>query len=333
MPTPPITIAPLTAADQDAVRAIYDEGIADGNATFETAAPTWEAWDAGHLPACRLVARAGDDVVGWVALSPVSGRCVYGGVAELSIYVARRARGRGVGGALLAALVEASEQAGIWTVQAGVFPENHASLAVCRAHGFRVVGVRERLGRQGDRWRDVVLLERRSARVGGPAPAAPPVAAEIVEVTEGRGALCRRILDALPAWFGIPEAVDDYVRGVETLPTYAVEVAGARVGLVALREHLAASAEIYVMGVLPAHHRRGLGRLLIGAALDHARRRGLRLLTVKTLGPSRPNDEYARTRAFYAAAGFVPVEELPLWGPTNPCLIMARPVELASPRG
>jgi L-amino acid N-acyltransferase YncA len=152
--------------DWDAVRAIYREGIATGNATFEADAPAWEAWDKCHLRACRLVARADGRVMGWAALSPVSGRCVYAGVAEVSIYVAASARGQGIGQALLAALVEASEQAGLWTLQAGIFPENTASIALHRAHGFREVGRREHIGQMNGVWRDVVLMERRSQVVG-----------------------------------------------------------------------------------------------------------------------------------------------------------------------
>ena len=126
--------------------------------------PEWPEWDAGHLPDCRLVARRGDEILGWVALSPVSGRCVYAGVAEVSIYVAARACGLGVGRALMRAVIAASEEHGIWTLQAGVFPENSASIALLKGCGFREVGIRERLGKMDDRWRDVVLLERRSSR-------------------------------------------------------------------------------------------------------------------------------------------------------------------------
>jgi len=152
--------------DWDAVRAIYLEGIATRNATFEQSAPDWEAWDRGHLTCCRLVARIGGEVLGWTALSPVSNRRVYAGVAEFSIYVAERARGRGIGTALLKALIEASEREGIWTLQSGIFPENAASLELCRRCGFRIVGTRERIGSMDGRWRDVVLLERRSAFAG-----------------------------------------------------------------------------------------------------------------------------------------------------------------------
>jgi len=161
-----ILIESLTPGDWEAVRAIYCEGIATGNATFETQPPDWPAWDQKHLPEARLVAKEGGVVVGWVALSPVSSRWVYRGVAEVSIYIATAARGRGVGRALLAAAVAASERVGIWTLQAGIFPENVASLALHERCGFRRVGVRERLGQMNGAWRDVVLMERRS-RVAG----------------------------------------------------------------------------------------------------------------------------------------------------------------------
>jgi L-amino acid N-acyltransferase YncA len=159
-------IRPLTAADWPAVRGIYEEGIAGGDATFETAAPGWTDWDRAHLAGHRLVAVAGGRVVGWAALSPTSARPAYAGVAEASLYVAGAAAGRGVGRALLERLVEGAEADGIWTVQAGIFPENAASLALHRRCGFRTVGVRERVGKLEGRWRDVVLLERRSPRVG-----------------------------------------------------------------------------------------------------------------------------------------------------------------------
>jgi len=148
------------------VRSIYEEGIATGHATFETMAPAWEVWDAGHLKSCRLVAVDQGRTVGWAALSPVSGRCVYAGVAEVSVYVAAAERGRGIGQRLLAELVDASEREGLWTLQAGIFPENQASLVIHERCGFRVVGRRQKLGRLGARWRDVLLLERRSTTVG-----------------------------------------------------------------------------------------------------------------------------------------------------------------------
>jgi L-amino acid N-acyltransferase YncA len=151
------TIEPMTATHWPQTRAIFEQGIATGDATFETAAPSWAAWDASHLAGHRLVAILGDQ-----ALSPVSDRCAYAGVAEASVYVAAEATGRGVGRALLEALVGGADAARIWTVQAGIFPENTASLALHRRCGFRTVGVRERLGKLEGRWRDVVLLERRS---------------------------------------------------------------------------------------------------------------------------------------------------------------------------
>jgi L-amino acid N-acyltransferase YncA len=156
----------LKPHDWPAVRAIYLEGIATGDATFQQTAPNWPEWDEGHLVRCRLVARCGSEVVGWAALSLLSKRPVYAGVAEVSVYVSENARGRGVGKALLADLVNASEQAGIWTLQAGIFPENRASLELHRRLGFRVVGTREKMGCMNGRWRDVCLMERRSAVAG-----------------------------------------------------------------------------------------------------------------------------------------------------------------------
>jgi phosphinothricin acetyltransferase len=160
-------IDPMRPEDWGEVRRIYVEGIATGNATFETEAPAWEKWDAGHRREARLVARDAGRILGWGALSSVSDRCVYGGVAEVSVYVGRDARGRGIGRALLEALVRDSETAGIWTLQAGIFPENENSLAVHKRCGFRIVGLRKRLGKLAGAWRDVLLLERRSTIVGG----------------------------------------------------------------------------------------------------------------------------------------------------------------------
>lgn len=156
----------MRAADWEEVLAVYLEGIETGQATFETRAPAWQEWDAAHLPFGRLVAREGGAVGGWAALSPVSRRPAYAGVAETSVYVGERQRGRGVGRALLAALVAASERNGVWTLQAGIFPENVASLALHKALGFREVGRRERIGKLCGRWRDTLLLERRSRVVG-----------------------------------------------------------------------------------------------------------------------------------------------------------------------
>lgn len=166
MSTTSIQIRPMTDADWESVRAIYAEGIATGNATFETHAPDWEQWDAGHLPFARLVATDSIAIAGWAALSAVSRREVYRGVAEVSVYVGADFRGRGVGRDLLAALIVASEANDIWTLQAGIFPENTPSIALHAAHGFREVGRRARIGRMNGGWRDTVLLERRSGVVG-----------------------------------------------------------------------------------------------------------------------------------------------------------------------
>ncbi|MET7422188.1 N-acetyltransferase family protein [Dactylosporangium sp. NPDC005555] len=164
-----VAIRSMTAGDAAAVLAIYQAGMDAGNASFEDTAPSWEAFDAGKLPAHRLVAvDPGDTVLGWVAASRASARQVYAGVVEHSVYVDPAAQGRGVGRALLDALVVSTEAAGIWTIQSGIFPENTASRALHRAAGFREVGVRERVGRhagQGNRWRDVLFIERRSPLV------------------------------------------------------------------------------------------------------------------------------------------------------------------------
>jgi L-amino acid N-acyltransferase YncA len=157
-------IVALTAGHWDDVARIYAEGIATGDATFETEVLPWEQWHSAHLVDHRFVAVLEGRVAGWVAVSPVSGRCVYAGVVENSVYVAAEARGRGVGGALMNALVGSTDAAGIWTIQTGIFPENEASLRLHHRVGFRTVGTRERLGRLNGVWRDVVFLERRSDR-------------------------------------------------------------------------------------------------------------------------------------------------------------------------
>jgi len=161
-------IRPMHDTDADAVLRIYQAGLDTGQASFETEAPTWAAFDAGKLPEHRHVAVDDTGLLGWVAVSAVSSRCVYSGVVEHSVYVDPATQGRGVGRALLDALIASTEAAGVWTIQSGVFPENQASLTLHQRAGFRVVGVRERIGRHaalGGRWRDVVLLERRSPLV------------------------------------------------------------------------------------------------------------------------------------------------------------------------
>jgi L-amino acid N-acyltransferase YncA len=157
-----IEIQVFQKKDWPAVQAIYAEGVATGNATFETRIPDWEKWDAGHIDACRFVARVDEELAGWAALSRVSSRAVYGGVAEVSVYVGSRMQGEGVGRRLLTELVVASERAGFWTLQASIFPENVASLRLHESCGFRVVGQREKIAQLRGVWRDTVLMERRS---------------------------------------------------------------------------------------------------------------------------------------------------------------------------
>ena len=156
----------MKAEDWEDVRTVYLEGIATKDATFEQNAPDWEDWNRNHLNVCRFVARENNQIIGWAALNPVSRRSVYSGVVEVSIYISDHAKGRGVGKRLLKRLVDESEKAEIWTLQGGIFPENEASIAIHKACGFRIVGVRERVGKMDGVWRDVVLLERRSKTVG-----------------------------------------------------------------------------------------------------------------------------------------------------------------------
>jgi L-amino acid N-acyltransferase YncA len=152
--------------DWEQVRSIYLEGIATGNATFESEAPSWEKWKSGHLSGCSLVACTDHVILGWAALSPTSSRCVYEGVAEVSVYVSQKSRGQKVGHSLLKSLIELSETVGIWTLQAGIFPENVLSVQLHKKCGFREIGRRERIGKMKGIWRDVILLERRSQTIG-----------------------------------------------------------------------------------------------------------------------------------------------------------------------
>jgi len=162
-----IVIEKMKSCDWDSVLEIYRQGMKTGNATFETKIPDWESWDKIHLKNCRLVAKAMDEIVGWCALSQVSRRHVYRGVAEVSVYVAETARGKGIGKYLLQTLMKESEQTAIWTLQAGIFPENQVSITLFKSCGFREVGIREKIGEMNDVWRDVVLLERRSKYMPG----------------------------------------------------------------------------------------------------------------------------------------------------------------------
>lgn len=159
------TISALEERHWPEVRRIYEEGIATGNATLEASSPPWEKWNDEHLTHSRLICLNGSSLFGWAALSPVSGRCVYGGVAEVSVYVDAIARGKGVGKRLLNALVVSSEENGIWTLQAGILKENSTSIRLHESCGFRVVGFREKLGQRNGTWRDIVLMERRSKKI------------------------------------------------------------------------------------------------------------------------------------------------------------------------
>lgn len=168
-PTGIVRVAGMTADHADQVLAVYQAGIDTGHATFETQAPTWDKFDQARLREHRFVALTREDggerVLGWAAASAVSDRCVYAGVVEHSVYVHPDAQRRGIGRALLEALITSTEAAGIWTIQSGIFPENTASLALHHAKGFRTIGIRERVGRHHGNWRDVVAIERRSTRI------------------------------------------------------------------------------------------------------------------------------------------------------------------------
>lgn len=161
-----MTIAYLTETHYPIVKQIYEQGLASGISTFQTSAPEWSEWNASHLTDCRIIGIENDAIVGWAALTPVSGRCVYAGVAEVSVYVDEQYRGKGYGSKLLQALITESETHNLWTLQAGIFPENNASIRIHEAAGFRKVGYRERIGKLKGVWRDTILLERRSAIVG-----------------------------------------------------------------------------------------------------------------------------------------------------------------------
>ncbi|MEN2412174.1 GNAT family N-acetyltransferase [Flavobacterium johnsoniae] len=158
-------IRKLLVEDWNQVKSIYQKGIDTGNATFQTSAPSWEDWDQSHLASCRIVMEENNKVIGWAALTPVSSRCVYAGVAEVSVYVDPANSGKGIGLALLKELVKQSETEGIWTLQAGIFPENTASLRIHEKAGFRILGTREKIGKQNGIWRDTALLERRSSLI------------------------------------------------------------------------------------------------------------------------------------------------------------------------
>ncbi|MBK8723308.1 MAG: N-acetyltransferase [Saprospiraceae bacterium] len=161
-----IEYRPMVATDYEQVAQIYQQGIATGNATFQQNIPTWEDWDESHLKNCRTVGIMDNKIVGWAALTAVSSRCVYAGVAEVSVYVATNYRGLKIGTKLLEYQIEESEASNIWTLQAGIFPENIASIKIHEQLGFRIVGKREKIGKMNGKWRDTLLLERRSVKIG-----------------------------------------------------------------------------------------------------------------------------------------------------------------------
>jgi L-amino acid N-acyltransferase YncA len=271
-----INIEPMTPADWDAVRAIYREGIATGQATFEVEVPSWEEWDAGHHAFGRLVARSGGRVVGWAALGPVSRRPCYAGVAEVSVYVSAGHRGRGVGRRLLEALIAESERHGVWTLQGATFPENEASLRLQRACGFREVGRRERIAQLHGEWRDTVLTERRS-RVAAAASSAtffstpagePGPVARAVEVRPYKDtdqpaviALWNEVLpDASP--HNDPASVIRKKRAVEPDLFFVAVLDGAVVGTV-MGGYDGHRGWVYSLAVKPEHRGAGTGSALV----------------------------------------------------------------------
>ncbi|MDQ6756959.1 MAG: N-acetyltransferase family protein [Bacteroidota bacterium] len=161
-----ITFSTLLPEHWESVRSIYEEGIKTGNATFEQQCPDWETWNKVHLLHSRIVAKVNDEIAGWAALTPVSGRCVYAGVGEVSVYVAEKFRSKKIGNALLQELIKQSEENNIWTLQSGIFPENKNSIKIHEANGFRIVGYREKIGKMNTVWRNTILMERRSKNVG-----------------------------------------------------------------------------------------------------------------------------------------------------------------------
>lgn len=156
----------MLETDWPAVKKIYEEGLATGHASFQTTAPEWREWNESHSSFCRLIAIENDKVVGWAALTPVSGRCVYAGVGEVSVYVGQEARSKGIGKILLKALIDDSEKNNFWTLQSGIFPENKSSIHIHETLGFHVIGVRQKIGKMNGIWRDTLLLERRSLTIG-----------------------------------------------------------------------------------------------------------------------------------------------------------------------
>jgi phosphinothricin acetyltransferase len=306
-------IEELTPADWEQVRAIYREGVATGQATFEVEAPCWEEWDAGHHPFGRLAARRGGRLVGWAALSPVSRRRCYAGVAEVSVYVAADGRGRGVGRQLLRAVIAASERHGIWTLQGATFPENEASLRLQRGCGFREVGRRERIAQLHGVWRDTVLTERRSPVVG--AGAALPFGSRLNE-GPGRNAvqirpyedadeqavigLWREVLPD-PAPHNDPATSLRQKLAVERDLLFVAAVDGAVVGT-AMGGYDGHRGWVYSVAVRPEHRRRRVGSALLRRLEEVLRGRGCLKVNLQVRASN------AGVIAFYERLGYA-VEE------------------------
>jgi phosphinothricin acetyltransferase len=266
----PLAVEPMTPADWEQVRSIYRDGIASGQATFETEAPSWEQWDAGHHPFGRLVARSGGRVVGWAALSPVSRRRCYAGVAEVSVYVAADSRGHGVGRQLLLAAIAESERHGIWTLQGATFPENEASLRLQRACGFREIGRRERVAQLRGAWRGTVLTERRSPVVGTataapdrPGPGSGAVQVRPFDEADGPAviALWREVLPN-PAPHNDPATSLRMKLAVGRDLFFVAAAGGAVVGTV-LGGYDGHRGWVYSLAVRPEHRRAGVGTALV----------------------------------------------------------------------
>ncbi len=319
-----IAVDPLRPDDWPTVRRIYEEGIATKQATFETSPPNWETWDAHHVPTCRFVARTPTgQVLGWAALSRVSDRDVYAGVAEVSIYISQGARGQGIGHQLLGTLIEASEAAGFWTLTAGIFPENAASLHLHLSHGFRVVGHRERIGRMERTWRDVLFLERRSRRVEWSDATMDQLATKVpCDIRRATSADAPAMLEYLRRLLSdktlfLPSAADDFtvtvtdeqevIKRHENRPNAVMLVAIATDGTIAglwdamgsprrARRH----AVEFGMSVDERFRGRGLGSALLAAGLDWARRSGfIRRVELEVYADNLP------AIALYEKFGFV----------------------------
>lgn len=322
---PPPSIDAMVPDDWDQVRRIYLDGLATGLASFEVDAPNWEQWDAGHLPHSRLVMRAESKVVAWAALSPMSRRSCYAGVAEVSLYVADGWRGRGIAKQLLRALIQSSEQHGIWTLVGGTFAENSASMKLQRACGFRVVGRRERIGQRDGVWRDTFLTERRS-RVVGLDGGTKAVTVWYLEMTdpgqlsprrsEQQDIQVARVATPIPElnrffyssvggnWFWTERLAWSYQQwldylGRPELETWVLSAAGIPAGYCELVAQAEGNMEISHFGLLPAFLGQGLGAHLLTCSVERCWKRGARRIWLHTDSLDHP-----AALAHYQARGF-----------------------------